>query len=94
MKATWNGHTLAESDATENVEGNAYFPPESLNRDVLEESDTRTTCPWKGEAHYYHLAADGEREEDAAWYYPAPKDAATQIEDHVAFYGSKVSVTE
>lgn len=92
MKATWNGHVLAESDATEEVEGNHYFPPEALNRDFLEESDTHTSCPWKGEASYYDLAADGTREEDAAWYYPAPKDAAKQIKDYVAFYGSKVEV--
>ena len=94
MKATWNGHTLAESDATEEVEGNRYFPPESLNRDFFEESDTHTTCPWKGEASYYHLASDGKRAEDAAWYYPAPKDAAQNIEDHVAFYGNQVEITE
>ena len=93
MKATWKGHTLAESDATEEVEGNQYFPPKAINRAFFEESDTRTDCPWKGTARYYHLVADGERAEDAAWYYPAPKDAASQIEDHVAFYGSKVDVS-
>lgn len=93
MKATWNGHTLAESDATEEVEGNQYFPPEAINRDFFEESDTHTTCPWKGEASYYHLADGDERAEDAAWYYPAPKDAATQIKDHVAFYGDRVEIT-
>jgi uncharacterized protein (DUF427 family) len=93
MKATYNGHTLAESDATEEVEGNHYFPPESLDRDLLEESDTRTDCPWKGEAHYFHLTADGERAEDAAWYYPAPKNAAKEIKDHVAFYGNTVEIS-
>jgi uncharacterized protein (DUF427 family) len=93
MKATWNGHTLAESDATEEVEGNQYFPPEAVNRDFFEESDTQTTCPWKGEASYYHLTDGDERAEDAAWYYPAPKDAAAQIKDHVAFYGDRVEIT-
>ena len=94
MKATWNGHVIAESDTTEEVEGNHYFPPGALRRDFFEESDAHTTCPWKGEAHYYHLTAEGERSEDAAWYYPAPKDAARHIKDHVAFYGSKVDITE
>jgi uncharacterized protein (DUF427 family) len=94
MKAVLNDTVLAESDNTEVVEGNHYFPPESLNEDYLEASDHRTTCPWKGEAHYYDVVVGGTREENAAWYYPAPSDAASQIKDHVAFYTSKVDVTE
>jgi len=94
MKAVWNDHVLAESDDTVVVEGNHYFPPESLNEDYLEESDHRTTCPWKGEAHYYDLAGNGHRAENVAWYYPDPSDEASEIEDHVAFYTSTVEVTE
>lgn len=94
MKAIWNDRVLAESDDTVVVEGNHYFPPESLERAYFEESDHRTTCPWKGRAHYYDLVENGEREENAAWYYPDPSDAASEIEDHVAFYTSKVEVTE
>ena len=94
MKVTWMGHTLAESDATVEVEGNAYFPPDALHREFFEESEAHTTCPWKGEASYYHLVAEDAREEDAAWYYPAPKDAAQHIKDYVAFYGSKVDLVE
>jgi uncharacterized protein (DUF427 family) len=94
MKAVWNDHVLAESDDTVVVEGNHYFPPESLNADYLEESDHRTTCPWKGKAHHYDVVANGDREENAAWYYPDPSDAASEIEDHVAFYTSQVEVTE
>lgn len=94
MKATWNDIVLAESDDTVVVEGNHYFPPESLSDDHLEGSDHRTTCPWKGEAHYYDLVENGAREENAAWYYPDPSDAASEIENHVAFYTSEVDVTE
>jgi uncharacterized protein (DUF427 family) len=94
MKATVNDTVIAESDDTVVVEGNHYFPPESLNEDHLEPSDHRTTCPWKGEAHYYDVVVGDTREENAAWYYPDPSDAASQIKDHVAFYTSKVDVTE
>ena len=65
-----------------------------MNRAFFEESDTRTTCSWKGEASYLSVEVDGERVEDAAWYYPGPKDAARNIEDHVAFYGNKVRVED
>ena len=91
-RATLNGVTLAESDHTEVVEGNHYFPPESVNLDLFRESVTRTHCPWKGDASHYNVEASGERVEDAAWYYPEPKDAAKNIKDHVAFYGNKVRV--
>jgi len=94
MKAILNGTVLAESDDTEVVENNHYFPPASLNEAYLEPSDHRTTCPWKGEAHYYDVVVDGTRMENAAWYYPAPSDAASQIKDHVAFYTTQVEVTE
>lgn len=86
-KAIWNGVVLAESDRTELVEGNTYFPPESINRAYFRESDRHTTCPWKGVASYYHLVAGDDEIKNAAWYYPAPKPAAANIKDHVAFYG-------
>jgi len=87
-KATWNGTVVAEapSEAIEMVEGNVYFPPESVKRDYLRENSQHTTCPWKGEASYYDVVIDGEVNEGAAWYYPAPKDAAKEIKDHVAFW--------
>ena len=94
MKAVWNDTVLAESDDTVVVEGNHYFPPESLNRDHFKKSDHRTTCPWKGKAHYYDLVDNGSRAEDAAWYYPDPSDEASEIKDHVAFYTSQIEVTE
>jgi uncharacterized protein (DUF427 family) len=84
--ATWNGKVIAQSDDTIVVEGNHYFPPESVTKDYLEPSDTHTTCPWKGEASYYTVVVDGQRNEDAAWYYPEPKEAAAQIRGYVAFW--------
>ncbi len=86
MKSIWNDVILAESDRTVEVEGNHYFPPDSLHREYFRESDTHTTCPWKGTAHYYHVAVGDDVNEDAAWYYPEPKEAAEQIRDHVAFW--------
>jgi uncharacterized protein (DUF427 family) len=92
MKAIWNGSVLAESNETVIVEGNHYFPPESINKDYFKESATHTTCPWKGVASYYSIEANGERNEDAAWYYPKAKDAAKKIEGYVAFWrGVEVS---
>jgi uncharacterized protein (DUF427 family) len=85
-KAIWNGAVIAESAETVMVEGNHYFPPESVNRDYLQESQTQTTCPWKGEASYYHVMVNGELNADAAWYYPDPKSKASHIKDHVAFW--------
>ena len=91
-KATWNGATIAESDDTVVVEGNLYFPADSVDRSVLRESRTQTTCPWKGEASYYSVEVDGEINRDSAWYYPDPKDAAAEIKDRVAFWhGIEVS---
>lgn len=85
-KATWDGVTLAESNQCEIVEGNQYFPPDAVNREYFKESDTPTTCPWKGEASYYTVVVDGKENKAAAWYYPAPKNAAKQIKDYVAFW--------
>jgi uncharacterized protein (DUF427 family) len=85
-KATWNGAVIAESDNTVMVEGNHYFPIESVNADLLEPSSKHTSCPWKGEASYYSLKVDGNVNADAAWFYPSPKDAAKEIKDHVAFW--------
>ena len=86
MKAKWNDQILAESDATVVVEGNHYFPSESLNRHFLEPSDHTSNCPWKGIASYYHVVVDGQRNEDAAWCYPEPKEEASNIRDSVAFW--------
>ena len=86
MRAIWNGKVIAESDTTVEVEGNHYFPADSVASEFLEPSDTHATCPWKGEASYYHVVVDGERNADAAWYYPTPKDAAANIKGHVAFW--------
>ena len=91
MKATWNGAVLAQSDETVVVEGNHYFPVDSINRSYFQGSDTHTTCPWKGEASYYNVVVDGQVNKDAAWYYPDPKPAAQEIKDRVAFWrGVKV----
>jgi uncharacterized protein (DUF427 family) len=90
-KATWNGAVLAESEGVQIVEGNVYFPPDSLKKEYFKKSETNSTCPWKGLASYYHLVVGGQVNEDAAWYYPDPKDAAKNIKDHVAFWkGVKV----
>lgn len=84
--ATWNGATIAESDETIVIEGNHYFPPQSVNTKYLEKSSTTSRCPWKGVAHYYSLTVDGSSNQDAAWYYPEPSDAAGNIKDYVAFW--------
>ena len=86
MKAVYNGTVIAESDDTVVVEGNHYFPPDSLKSEHFTPTELTTVCPWKGTASYYSLTADGETAADAAWYYPEPKDAAAEIRDHVAFY--------
>jgi uncharacterized protein (DUF427 family) len=93
MKAIWNDTVLAESGDTEVVEGNHYFPPESIDKDFFEASDHTSVCPWKGTASYFSLVVDGERNENAAWTYPNPKDAASEIKDHVAFWNG-VEVVE
>lgn len=93
MKAIWNDTVIAESDKTEVVEGNHYFPPKSIKKEHFKKSESHTTCPWKGLAHYYHVEVDGETNKDAAWFYPEPKDAAKNIKNHVAFWNG-VKVTE
>lgn len=86
MKAIWNGQTIAESNDTVVVENNHYFPIESVKATYLTDSPTHTTCPWKGVASYYSLDVDGRSNPDAAWYYPDPKPAASQIKGRVAFW--------
>ncbi|WP_436492832.1 DUF427 domain-containing protein [Actinokineospora sp. HUAS TT18] len=85
-KATWNGVLIAESDDTVIVEGNHYFPIDSVRREHLRPSDSTTFCPWKGTANYYSLDVDGAENADAAWYYADPKPEAIQIKDRVAFW--------
>jgi len=85
-KATWNGAVIAESEKFEVVEGNVYFPPESVKAEYLHPSETHTTCWWKGEASYYTLEVQGKRNPDAAWFYPDPSDAAKNVEGFVAFW--------
>ena len=93
MRAIWNGTVLAESDDTIVVEGNHYVPADSVNPDVLASSEHTSMCPWKGTANYKAVIVDGERNQDAAWYYPAPKDAAAEITGRYAFWkGVRVEV--
>ena len=86
MKAVWKGAVLAESDQTELVEGNHYFPAESINRTYFKASDSHSHCPWKGEASYYNIVVEDQINEDAAWYYPKCKPLAQKIEGHIAFW--------
>jgi uncharacterized protein (DUF427 family) len=86
MKATWNGAVLAESEATVVVEGNHYFPPDSICSEHFKPSDTRTVCGWKGTASYYTIEVNGKQNADAAWYYPQPQDAAKEIGGYIAFW--------
>lgn len=91
MKAMWNGATIAHSDDTVVVEGNHYFPLNSVEEKYLQASDTHTQCPWKGQAAYFSLVVDGQTNVDAAWTYPDPKAAAHNIAGRVAFWkGVKV----
>ncbi len=91
IQATWNGVVLAESDQTRIVEGNHYFPPETIYKEFFHENSKHTTCPWKGEASYYDLVVDGQTNPGGAWYYPNAKLAAKPIENYVAFWqGVKV----
>ncbi len=85
-KAIWNGAVLAESDQTIVVEGNHYFPPDSLHKEFFTDTQTHTVCSWKGTASYFSINVDGHTNRDGAWYYPRPKDAASQIKDYVAFW--------
>ncbi len=90
--ATWNGTVIAQSDDTVVVEGNHYFPRSSVVDGVLVDSSRTSVCPWKGTASYHSVVVDGQTNDDAAWSYPAPKDAAAEIKDHIAFWnGVEVS---
>ena len=92
-KASMDGQVLAESDNYQMVEGNVYFPTDSVKWEYFKDSDTHTTCPWKGLASYHHIVLGDKVVKDAAWSYPEPKDAAKQITGHVAF-GGMVDVTD
>ena len=92
VKAVWNETIIADSDATVVVEGNHYFPIESVRQEVLRDSATTSRCPWKGTAHYYSIEVDGATNKDAAWYYPDPSAEAAEIKSRVAFWkGVKVA---
>jgi uncharacterized protein (DUF427 family) len=85
-RAIWNGSVLAESDRTVVVEGNHYFPPDAVSSEFLRPSTHHSVCSWKGEASYYDLVVGGQTNANAAWYYPAPKDAARNIAGYIAFW--------
>lgn len=85
-QAIWNGQVIAESNDLVHVEGNFYFPKDAIKAQFFQDSDTQTVCPWKGTASYFNLEVDGQRNDDAAWYYPTPKDAAKDITERVAFW--------
>ena len=86
MKAIWNNQVIAESSDTLVIEGNHYFPHESVKKEFMKPSDKHTTCPWKGVASYYDVEVDNETNQDAAWYYPDPKDGAKTIKGYIAFW--------
>ena len=86
VKALFNGTVVAETEDYEVVEGNIYFPSESVKREYFSDSGLHTNCPWKGLARYYSVKVDGQEARDVAWYYPTPSDAAANIKGHVAFY--------
>ena len=86
MNATWNGVAIAQSDATVVVDGNHYFPPDAVNRANLRDSEHTSVCPWKGTASYYDVVVGDDVNKNAAWFYPAPKDAAKEIAGRIAFW--------
>ena len=86
MKATWKGFVLAESTDTKIVEDNHYFPPDSINSEFFQLSETHTVCPWKGKASYFHVQVGDDKNPDAAWFYPHPKESAAEIRNYVAFW--------
>jgi uncharacterized protein (DUF427 family) len=86
MKAIWNGKTIAESGNTMVVENNHYFPEDSLNKEYFRESSHHTSCPWKGKASYFTIEVEGKKNENAAWFYPSPKEAASNIKGYIAFW--------
>ena len=90
--ATYQGTVIAESDATVVVEGNHYFPPDSVKHEYLTPTEHHTTCPWKGVASYFTIDVDGHQAENGAWTYPEPKEKATEITGHIAFYRTQVEI--
>ena len=86
VQARWNGAVIADSDETIVVEGNHYFPRAAVDAAVLSDSATTSFCPWKGSASYHHVTVDGRVNQDAAWYYAEPKEAAAEIKDRIAFW--------
>jgi len=86
MKAIWNGQIIAESDQTKNVEGNQYFPIDSVKKEFLKSNGTNTVCHWKGTASYYDVVVDGQVNKDAAWFYPDPSEKAMPIKNYIAFW--------
>ncbi|PSN12616.1 hypothetical protein C7271_23365 [filamentous cyanobacterium CCP5] len=92
VQAIWNGTILAQSDRCEVVEGNQYFPPDSINQDYFQSIDKTTVCPWKGTANYYDIVVGDDVNPGAAWYYAEPKAAASNIKGYVAFYRNKVDI--
>lgn len=93
MKAIWNGQVIAESDDTVVIEGNHYFPPDSIKQEFYQDSETHSVCPWKGTASYFNVVVNGETNKDAAWYYPEVSELASSIKGRVAFWKG-VEVTE
>jgi uncharacterized protein (DUF427 family) len=85
-KAVWNGKVIAESDQTRVIKVNHYFPPESVRQEYLKKTDYHTTCPWKGKASYYNVVVDGKVNRNAAWYYPEPNKAASEVTGYIAFW--------
>jgi uncharacterized protein (DUF427 family) len=94
VKAVWQGAVLAKSENTTIVEGNHYFPPADVKMEYLVKSEYRTTCPWKGEAYYYTIEVDGKKNENAAWFYPKPKQKATHLTGYIAFWKGVTIETE
>lgn len=93
MKAKWNNQVIAESNDIVNLEGNAYFPVDSIHEQFFKPSTTHTVCPWKGTASYYNIEVNGETNKDAAWFYPQPSEKASLIKDRIAFWRG-VEITE
>jgi uncharacterized protein (DUF427 family) len=86
MKAIWNAQVIAESTKTIVIEGNQYFPKDSIHKEFFKDSTLHTSCPWKGKASYFSVVVAGKENKDAAWFYPEPKEAAKEIKDYVAFW--------